>query len=78
MSTRKILKALQVKARMPSQDQLPVKVRLPRVEVDQKSGAVYLRYRRSRIVKTIDRSTRSMTMTVDMDAKGEVVGVEVL
>jgi hypothetical protein len=78
MNTRKILKALQVKARIPSREQPQDKVRLPRLEIDPKSGAAYLRYRRSRIVKTVDRSTSSMTLTVDMNAKGEVVGVEVL
>jgi uncharacterized protein YuzE len=52
--------------------------RPPVVELDAEAGAVYVRFRRSKIARTFDRSTRALTLTVDVDAQGEVVGVEAL
>jgi hypothetical protein len=52
--------------------------KVPSVEADVESGAVYLRFKRTPIVKTLDHSSPTLTLTVDFDANAEVVGVEVL
>lgn len=48
----------------------------PMVEVDQECGAVYVRFRRSKVVKTVTRPSRNLHIAVDLDAQRQVVGIE--
>src|SRR5208282_4184596 len=50
----------------------------PSVEVDWDSQSVYVRFRRSRVLKTIARHRGSCFVTVDVDRLGQVVGVEAI
>lgn len=48
----------------------------PTVNVDPEAAAVYVRFKRAKIARTVARPSRSFHLAVDLDAKGEVVGVE--
>jgi hypothetical protein len=48
----------------------------PVVEVDSEAGAVYVRFSRARIARTVARPTRMMHVAVDLDAGDRVVGIE--
>jgi len=50
----------------------------PTVEVDWEALAVYVRFRRSRVARTITRPSSRGVITVDLDRTGKVVGVEVI
>lgn len=50
----------------------------PTVEFDPEAGAAYIRFKRAKVAETVDRSTRSFTLTVDLDARGEVIGIEAI
>lgn len=50
----------------------------PSVEFDPTIGAVYVRFKRAAIARTIDRSTDELTLTVDVDAKDDVIGIEAI
>ena len=63
---------------MPKPDLTVKSTRPPVVEFDGETGAVYVRFRRAKVARTLDRSTRALTLTVDVDTHGEVIGVEVL
>ena len=46
------------------------------VELDSEAGAVYVRFKRTRVARTIARPARTMHLAVDLDARGEVIGIE--
>ena len=48
----------------------------PTIEVDSEALAVYIRFKKAKVAKTIDRQARRMVLTVDLDSKGEVIGIE--
>ena len=50
----------------------------PVVEIDTEAGAAYVRFKRTKVVRTISREGRCPIIAVDLDAAGEVVGVELL
>ena len=50
----------------------------PTVEVDWDALAVYVRFRRSKVAKTIARPSGRCLITVDFDKAGNVVGVEAI
>jgi uncharacterized protein YuzE len=48
----------------------------PTIEFDPAARAVYVRFLRRAVKRTLERSGSGMIVTVDLDQKGEVVGVE--
>jgi uncharacterized protein YuzE len=50
----------------------------PTVEVDFDAAAVYVRFRRSKVARTIVRPSGRCIVTVDLDKAGNVVGVEAI
>lgn len=52
----------------------------PIIEWDEQCGAVYIRFkpRATKVVKTLDRSTRGQTITIDLDKNDEVIGIEAI
>ena len=46
------------------------------VEIDTEAAAAYVRFKRARIVKTVRHSAKWPIVTIDLDARNEVVGVE--
>jgi len=48
----------------------------PTVEVDWEALAVYVRFRRSKVARTIERPCAHCLITVDIDRWGNVVGIE--
>lgn len=51
---------------------------VPVVEMDSETGAVYIRFSNSKVAKTIDDSVGSSIVAIDIDARGNVVGVELI
>lgn len=50
----------------------------PVVELDADAGAVYVRFKRARVARTVSRPARSMHLAVDLDARNEVIGIEAI
>lgn len=48
----------------------------PVVELDADAGAVYVRFKRARVARTVARPARTMHLAVDLDIKGQVIGIE--
>ena|ERR1017187_6937160 len=48
----------------------------PVVELDAEAGAVYVRFKRAHVARTVSRPARTMHLAVDLDARGEVIGIE--
>jgi uncharacterized protein YuzE len=48
----------------------------PTVEVDHQSESVYVRFKKAAVAKTIPIECKTMHLAVDLDAKGEVIGIE--
>ena len=48
----------------------------PVIEVDSIAKAVYVRFKKASVVKTISQEAEHMHIAVDIDSKGEVVGIE--
>jgi len=48
----------------------------PVVELDADAGAVYVRFKRARVARTVARPTRTMHLAVDLDARNAVIGIE--
>jgi len=46
------------------------------VEVDQNAAAFYVRFKKGKVHRTIPRMMSPMVVTIDLDGKGEVVGIE--
>ena len=50
--------------------------RPPVVEFDPEALAVYVRYKAGKVARTVERPSASMHLAIDLDAKGEVLGIE--
>lgn len=50
----------------------------PTVELDTEARAAYVRFRRSPVVRTEPVTTEGCLVTVDFDAAGDVVGIELV
>lgn len=50
----------------------------PVVELDADAGAVYIRFKRAKIARTVIRPARSMHLAVDLDSRNEVIGIEAI
>ncbi len=50
--------------------------RPPIIEIDPECGAIYVRFRDRKVVKTFERGSSNMIVTIDVDKSGEVVGIE--
>ncbi|MGD0745607.1 MAG: DUF2283 domain-containing protein [Verrucomicrobiota bacterium] len=48
----------------------------PVIEVDSQARAVYVRFKRAAVAKTIPQESEHMLVAVDLDSRGEVVGIE--
>ncbi len=48
----------------------------PTIEVDNEVGAVYVRFKQGKVVRTIVRPCTTMHIAVDLDAKGGLLGIE--
>jgi uncharacterized protein YuzE len=48
----------------------------PAIEVDSQARAVYVRFKRAHVTKTVPQESENMVVAVDLDSKGEVIGVE--
>lgn len=48
----------------------------PTIEVDSCAAAVYIRFKKTPVAKTVDQDCESMHVAVDLDERGEVVGIE--
>jgi uncharacterized protein YuzE len=46
------------------------------VEWDSEADAVYVRFSRRAVARTVDQHAEKMHVAVDMDAQGELVGIE--
>ena len=50
----------------------------PTVEIDTGASAAYVRFKRTKIARTLRHSTKWPIVTIDVDARGQVVGVELV
>jgi uncharacterized protein YuzE len=48
----------------------------PIVEIDTEAGAAYVRFKRARVAKTLRHRSKWPIVTIDLDASGEVIGIE--
>jgi uncharacterized protein YuzE len=48
----------------------------PTVEIDTEAAAAYVRFKRTKVAKTLRHSSKWPIITIDLDSQGEVVGVE--
>jgi uncharacterized protein YuzE len=48
----------------------------PTVEIDQAASSIYIRFKRGRVARTIRHQSKWPLVTVDLDADGDVLGVE--
>jgi uncharacterized protein YuzE len=50
----------------------------PTVEVDPQAQAVYVRFKKATIAKTVTRPCETMNIAIDLDASGSVIGIEII
>jgi uncharacterized protein YuzE len=48
----------------------------PTIEVDREAAAVYVRFKKAPVARTVTRPCPSMNIAIDLDAKGAVIGIE--
>lgn len=48
----------------------------PTVEIDTASNSVYVRFKKAAVARTVSNHAQMMHIAVDLDSKGEVVGIE--
>src|SRR5438067_11704979 len=48
----------------------------PTVEIDTEASAAYVRFKRTKVAKTFRHGSKWPIVTIDLDAHGDVVGVE--
>jgi uncharacterized protein YuzE len=48
----------------------------PTIEVDTEAEAIYVRFKKGKVAKTVPRESEEMHIAVDLDSKGEVIGIE--
>ena len=46
------------------------------IEVDTQVNAVYVRFKRAAVARTVARPSSMMHLAVDLDSRGEVIGIE--
>lgn len=50
----------------------------PIIEFDSNCGAAYIRFKKTRVARTIEQHASCPIITVDLDRQNEVVGIEAL
>jgi uncharacterized protein YuzE len=50
--------------------------RPPTVEIDTEAGSAYVRFKKAKIARTLRHANRWPITTIDLDARGEIVGIE--
>jgi uncharacterized protein YuzE len=50
----------------------------PQIEFDSAARAFYVRFKRSKIARTVSQNAERSHITIDLDDKGEVVGIEAI
>jgi uncharacterized protein YuzE len=50
----------------------------PVIELDPSVSAWYIRFSRAKVVKTLSEDKPGPVVTIDLDARGKVVGVEII
>ena len=53
-------------------------VPVPSVELDPSCHAVYLRFRKAKVHKTVSDERPGAVVAVDLDARGEIIGCELV
>jgi uncharacterized protein YuzE len=48
----------------------------PTVEIDTEAAAAYVRFKRAKVARTLRHGAKWPMVTIDLDAKGHVVGLE--
>jgi uncharacterized protein YuzE len=48
----------------------------PTVEFDTQSASVYVRFKKANVARTVAQPCESMHVAIDLDSKGEVIGIE--
>ena len=48
----------------------------PTVEIGTEAAAAYVRFKQAQVAKTVRHASKWPIITIDLDARGEVVGVE--
>lgn len=48
----------------------------PTVEIDTEASAAYVRFTRATVAKTVRHGSRWPIVTIDLDARGQVIGIE--
>jgi hypothetical protein len=48
------------------------------IEIDPSCHSVYVRFRATKVHRTVSDSKRGPVMAIDLDARGQVVGIELL
>jgi uncharacterized protein YuzE len=48
----------------------------PTVEIDTEAGSAYVRFKRAKIARTLRHGSRWPIVTIDLDAHGQLVGLE--
>jgi len=50
----------------------------PTVEIDTEASAAYVRFTRAKVAKTMRHGAKWPIVTIDVDARGQVVGLELV
>jgi uncharacterized protein YuzE len=50
----------------------------PTIEVDSNVKAVYIRFKRASVAKTIPQPSDTGSIAIDLDSKGDVIGIEAI
>ena len=50
----------------------------PVVEIDSQSHSAYVRFKTTKVVRTLPIQTQGTPVTIDFDARNEVVGIELI
>ncbi len=48
----------------------------PTVEIDTEASAAYVRFKQAKVARTLRHGAKWPIITLDLDARGEVIGVE--
>ena len=61
----------------PTKPILLGKSKLPlTVEIDTEASAAYVRFRRAKVARTVRHKSKWPIVTIDLDARGQVIGIE--
>lgn len=50
----------------------------PTIEWDSEADALYVRFSRRSVARTVDQNAQKMNIAIDLDAQGQVVGIEAI